>query len=106
MEELASLVSKVCSGDLKAFEQIVVRFQDMAYGYSYSILKDFHLAEDAAQEAFIEAYRQLPQLLLLLWDVMGVLKLQKKRKYIYLLFMAQCVIMLFAGTSQVFIILL
>ena len=34
----------------------------MAYGYAYSILGDFHLAEDAAQEAFIQAYRDLPKL--------------------------------------------
>ena len=34
----------------------------MAYGYAYSILGDFHLAEDAAQEAFIEAYRCLASL--------------------------------------------
>ena len=38
------------------------RFQDMAYGYSYSILGDFHSAQDAAQEAFLDAYRQLPSL--------------------------------------------
>ena len=47
---------------LAAFGQIVRRFQDMAYGYAYSILGDPHLAEDAAQEAFIDAYRQLADL--------------------------------------------
>ena len=34
----------------------------MAYGYAYAILGDFQLAQDAAQEAFIEAYRQLADL--------------------------------------------
>ena len=62
MEELRCLVAKACLGDLDTFEQIVRRFQDMAYGYAYSILGDFHLAEDAAQEAFIEVYRRLGQL--------------------------------------------
>lgn len=62
MEELHTLVSRCKSGDLGSFEEIVRRFQDMAYGYSYSILGDFHSAEDAAQEAFIDAYRQLPSL--------------------------------------------
>lgn len=62
MEELASLISRSRSGDLDAFGAIVRRFQDMAFGYAYSILGDFHLAEDAAQEAFIEAYRQLAAL--------------------------------------------
>ena len=41
---------------------LVRRFQDMAVGYGYSILHDFQLAEDAAQEAFFEAYRTLSQL--------------------------------------------
>jgi len=62
MEELHTLVSRCRSGDLGSFEEIVRRFQDMAYGYSYSILGDFHSAQDAAQEAFIDAYRQLPSL--------------------------------------------
>ena len=62
MEELRALVLRTRGGDLGAFEQIVRRFQDMAYGCAYSLLGDFHLAEDASQEAFIEAYRQLRQL--------------------------------------------
>jgi len=62
MEELRPLIVRAQAGDLDAFGRIVRRFQDMAYGYGYSILGDFHLAEDAAQEAFIEAYRDLPNL--------------------------------------------
>ena len=62
MQNLASLIEDACSGDTRAFEEIVVRFQDMAYGYAYSILHDFHLAEDAAQEAFVEAYLNLSKL--------------------------------------------
>ena len=62
MEELKSLVTRAQSGDLDAYGEMVRRFQDMAYGYAYSILGDFHHAEDAAQEAFIEAYRDLAAL--------------------------------------------
>ncbi len=62
MEELSNLIEKSKSGDINSFEQIVRRFQDMAYGYSYSLLGDFHLAEDAAQEAFIDAYQHLSSL--------------------------------------------
>ncbi len=62
MEELRSLVSRAQAGDLDAYGEIVRRFQDMAYGYAYSILGDFHLAEDAAQEAFIRAYGDLGKL--------------------------------------------
>ena len=42
--------------------ELVRRFQDMAVGYAYSILRNFHSAEDAAQEAFLEAYRNLDKL--------------------------------------------
>lgn len=59
MEELKSLINRVQAGELEAYGAIVQRFQDMAVGYAYSILGDFHLAEDAAQEAFIEAYPNL-----------------------------------------------
>ena len=62
MENLTSLVAQARSGDLDAYGKIVCRFQDMAYGYAYSILGDFHLAQDAAQEAFIQAYRDLANL--------------------------------------------
>ena len=56
MEELESLIIRSQTGDLDAYGTIVRQFQDMAVGYAYSILGDFHLAEDAVQEAFIEAY--------------------------------------------------
>ena len=59
MTSLESLVEKARDD---AYEIIVRRFQDMAVGYGYSILGDFHLAEDAAQEAFLEAYRNLDKL--------------------------------------------
>jgi RNA polymerase sigma factor (sigma-70 family) len=62
MTSLESLVHKVREGDDDAYEDIVRRFQDMAVGYGYSILRDFQLAEDAAQEAFLEAYRNLNKL--------------------------------------------
>lgn len=59
MEDLKTLVIRSRSGDLDAYGEIVRRFQDMAYGYAYSVLGDFHLAQDVAQEAFIQAYRDL-----------------------------------------------
>ena len=49
-------------GDLGAFDALVQRFRDMAAAYAYSILGDFQLAEDAAQEAFVQAYHDLKTL--------------------------------------------
>lgn len=46
----------------QAFGEIVRRFQDMAFACAYAVLGDFHLAEDAAQNAFIVAWRNLSQL--------------------------------------------
>ncbi|MHC4648438.1 MAG: RNA polymerase sigma factor, partial [Planctomycetota bacterium] len=62
MAELKSLVVRARDRDVAAYGQIVGRFQDMAYGFCYSILGDFHMAEDAAQDAFIEAYERLGEL--------------------------------------------
>ena len=62
MEDFQSLIARAQRGDREAYGQLVRRFQDMAYGYALSIVADFHRAQDAAQEAFIEAYRQLGQL--------------------------------------------
>ena len=56
---LESIIHSARRGDQAAFEELVSRFQDMAYGYAYAILGDFDLAEDAAQEAFLEAYHKL-----------------------------------------------
>ena len=45
-----------------AFGEVVRRFQDLAFACAYAVLGDFHLAEDAAQEAFVVAWRHLDQL--------------------------------------------
>ena len=62
MENLTELINAAARGDTDAFAEIVGRFQDMAYGYAYAILSDFHLAQDAAQEAFVEAFYNLSKL--------------------------------------------
>ncbi|MEW6751989.1 MAG: sigma-70 family RNA polymerase sigma factor [Candidatus Latescibacterota bacterium] len=62
MEELVAQIHRAQQGDAQAYAFLVGRFQRMAYGYAYAMLGDFHLAQDAAQEAFVEAYRCLPGL--------------------------------------------
>ena len=60
--DLSTVVKRAQSGDTEAFGQLVHRFQDMAVGYAYHRLGDAHLAEDAAQDAFLAAYQALDQL--------------------------------------------
>ena len=59
MEQLRDAQKKAETDDIHGFASLVERFQDMAVGYCYSILGDFHLAQDASQEAFVEAYPNL-----------------------------------------------
>jgi RNA polymerase sigma factor (sigma-70 family) len=62
METLQTLVEAAQHGDLHAFSTVIQQFQGMAYATAYRMLGDVHLAEDATQEAFIEAYLGLPSL--------------------------------------------
>ena len=68
MEEIGLLIARATAARAaraeksQAFGEIVRRFQDLAFACAYAVLGDFHLAEDAAQEAFITAWRNLDQL--------------------------------------------
>lgn len=62
LDDIANLIAQVKQGHIDAYQAIVQRFQDMAVGYGYARLGDLQLAEDAAQEAFIAAYFELPSL--------------------------------------------
>lgn len=62
MDETARQVERAQDGDLHAYAALVRRFQHMAYGFAYAWLGDWQLAQDAAQEAFVEAFRDLPNL--------------------------------------------
>lgn len=58
----SELVTRAQAGDMPAFEGLVDAFRDMAIGYAYSILQDYHHAEDAAQESFAQAFFKLKAL--------------------------------------------
>lgn len=62
METVSALVSAARDGETGAFALLVERFQDMAYAGAYTVLNDAGLAEDAAQEAFTEAFFNLDKL--------------------------------------------
>src|SRR5688572_3914303 len=62
MDELTPYVIAAQNGDHRAFSQIVIRFQDMAYAVAYAQLGSPEMAEDTAQEAFVEVYRHLAKI--------------------------------------------
>lgn len=51
-----ALVRRAWTGDLDAFNQLVLTYQDLAYSHAYALLGDRATAEDAAQESFIRAF--------------------------------------------------
>ena len=55
----AYLVSQAQRGFLDAFELLVLRHRDRAYQVAVRMLNDPHDAEDATQEAFVDAWRAL-----------------------------------------------
>lgn len=60
--DTGTLATRARQGDIEAFTRLVKDYQAMAFGYAYSRLGDFSLAEDAAQQAFITAWRSLDKL--------------------------------------------
>jgi RNA polymerase sigma-70 factor (ECF subfamily) len=55
----AALIQEAQSGNLDAFNRLVLAYQDLVYGQAYRMMGEAHSAEDAVQEAFISAYRSL-----------------------------------------------
>ena len=55
----AELVAKSQDGDKKAFEQLVVRNQDLVFSLAFKLSGDRDLANDIAQESFIRAWRAI-----------------------------------------------
>jgi RNA polymerase sigma-70 factor, ECF subfamily len=60
MEE-TDLITAALQGDLEAFNQLVLRYQDTVYTHAYYLLNDQAAAEDISQEAFILAFQKLSQ---------------------------------------------
>lgn len=62
MINLGEYVRQAKNGDISSYEQIMKRLQASAFSQAFSILGDSHLAEDAVQDAFVEAYQKLGSL--------------------------------------------
>lgn len=56
---LDALVARAQDGDLQAFNQLVLRFQDSLYGLTLRMLGSTQAAEDATQDAFIKAWQRI-----------------------------------------------
>ena len=54
-----TLITDASNGDLEAFNQLVLNYQDMAYNLARAILGDADSAEEAVQESFIQAFQRL-----------------------------------------------
>ena len=62
MQPLDDLIVRARTGDLDAYERLVQATQAMAYAAARGVLRDPALAEDAAQEAYLRAFRHLADL--------------------------------------------
>ena len=59
MKDDIALVNLVKKGDKKAYNVLVLKYQDRLVFSVYKFLKDYELAQDIAQEAFIKAYKSM-----------------------------------------------
>jgi RNA polymerase sigma-70 factor (ECF subfamily) len=57
----ALLVQRAQSGDTRAFEMLVVKYQRRIERLIGRMVRDVDLVQDIAQESFIRAYRAMPQ---------------------------------------------
>ncbi len=57
----ASLISDARQGDMQAFNQLVLSYQDRIYNLAARILGDGDLADDITQNTFLTAYLNLPR---------------------------------------------
>ena len=55
----AALISAAQQGDLDSFNRLVLAYQDQVYNHAYWMMGETEAAEDAVQEAFISAYRNI-----------------------------------------------
>jgi len=53
------LISRFNSGEVSAYEELVLKYQDKIYTLCRYMLRNVHDAEDAAQDVFFKAYRNL-----------------------------------------------
>jgi RNA polymerase sigma-70 factor (ECF subfamily) len=55
----SGLVSNAMNGDLDAFNQLVLTYQDVVYYHAFNLLGDRVWAEDVTQESFLKAFQKI-----------------------------------------------
>ena len=56
MENDINIINLVKKGDVRAFDILVVKYQDRLVYSVFKFCKDFELSQDIAQEAFVKAF--------------------------------------------------
>ncbi|WP_020558543.1 sigma-70 family RNA polymerase sigma factor [Thiofilum flexile] len=57
----ATLVKAVLHGERTAFDQLVIRYHELAYGLAYRMVQQPELAEDIVQDCFVKVWQQAGQ---------------------------------------------
>jgi len=58
----AELIQQTLNDDINAFGELIRRYQDAVYAIALRTTRDFTVAQDVAQDTFIEAYKNLNRL--------------------------------------------
>ena len=62
MENDVQLIHSVLSGDEEAFTALVRKYQKSVHALAWRKVRDFHIAEEIAQDTFLQAYKNLATL--------------------------------------------
>ena len=62
VENDVQLIHRILSGDEQAFSTLVRKYQKSVHALAWRKIGDFHIAEEIAQDAFLQAYKNLATL--------------------------------------------
>ena len=62
MDPTSELVQRCLDGDAGAFERLVREHMNTVLGLAYHYVRDYSIAEDIAQETFVQAFQSMPSL--------------------------------------------
>ena len=62
VENDVQLIHRILSGDEAAFSALVQKYQKSVHALAWRKIGDFHIAEEIAQDAFLQAYKNLARL--------------------------------------------